>query len=97
MKNKSYFFFVSILLLLGLYSLSFNLEKKTIIETKFCKDLTYDELNFIKPENFSKINLKIKFQNKRSWRKLNLQDHLNAKKIGEIGEDIHYTNRKRSY
>ena len=96
MKNKSYFFFVSVLLLLGLYSLSFNLEKKAIIETKFCKDLTYEELNFIKPENFSKINLKIKFQNERSWRRLNLQDHLNAKKIGEIGKGVHYTNRKRS-
>ena len=95
MKDKFLFF---ILALIILFSFSFlnNTNVGVSTDISHCKDLNYNKQIKIKPENFSKVQLKIKFLNERDWRTTNLRDHINSKKLGKVGWGEHFTNRERS-
>ena len=95
MKNKFLFFILAFSLM---FSFSFLNNSQNIISKNihYCKDLDYAKQDKIRPENFSKIDLKIKFLDERDWRTTNLRDHIKSKELGKIGWGEHFTNRKRS-
>lgn len=93
MKNNFLFAFVVIIGLLSFFN--FASDGKNINLVKSCKDLNISDYKPININNFSQLELIIKFDNERKWKKNNIESFLEAKQLEKIGWGLHFASRKR--